>query len=657
MDLAPIVHRIAWLALSLVGVTLAHAAPGTILLRPYASGFTLPLEAVNAHDGSGRVFVVEQGGLIRIVRNGTVLPTPFLDLTHVVLAGGEMGLLGLAFHPDYAANGRFFVYYNVPSSPPDGGSQIVIAEYHRSAGNPDVADPTPTILLTIAHPMFTNHNSGKLAFRPGDPALYATVGDGGGAGNPFGAAQNLMDLRGKMLRLDVDHTPPDYSGNPFFAVAGARPEIWAYGLRNAWRYSFDRLNGDLFIGDVGQDAFEEIDYVPAGSPGGLNFGWSVFEGFHCYSPPTGCSLPGMTPPVIEYAHNAAGGNAVTGGSLYRGPFRELYGYYVYGDFVGGNMWYVQPNPGGTWTPTLFANHPNIAAFGEDEAGELYAVDLVAGALLRFAPPDADGDGMSDAFETQYFGSPTAGDPMADDDGDGLPNLQEYREGRNPLVKDNDVFTDARLFAMQQYRDFLAREGKPTGIEDWARRVSTGALSRNAVIQAFFDSPEFQSNIAPVVRLYFAAFGRVPDYPGLSSWIAQQRAGMPIQAIAEGFAGSQEFNLRFGSIGNGDFVDQLYLQVLGRPADPAGRAAWLAALDGGTLTRGQVLLGFSESAEYKLRSANRVLAASAYTRMLRRTPDAPGFASWVAVLDAGNPESTLIAGFFGSTEYRLRFLPP
>jgi glucose/arabinose dehydrogenase len=641
---------------AMAAIPAAVAAPGPVILQPYASGFTAPLEIVHAGDGSGRLFVVEQAGRIRIVRGGQVLATPFLDITSKVLSGGEEGLLGLAFHPSYASNGRFFVYYNRTSPSPDGGSQIVIEEYHRSASNPDVADAAGIEKLTIAHPTFTNHNGGKLAFRPGETFLYAGVGDGGGGGNPFHAAENLGDLRGKLLRIDVDHNPPDLSTNPFANTPGARAEVWAFGLRNPFRFSFDRRTGDLYIGDVGQNLYEEVDYVPASAGGGQDFGWSTFEGFHCYDPPTGCARAGAVPPVLEYGHDASGGIAITGGYRYRGPVRELQGFYVYGDFGSGRIWAAQPMAGGAWGTTQVATASNLSAFGEDEAGELYVANLGAGTISRLAAIDSDGDGMSDAFETQYFGSATAGDPTRDDDGDGLSNLVEYREGRNPLVKDNDVFADARLFTMQQYRDFLAREGDPLGIEFWTQRLEGGTQTRVDLAQSFLDSPEFGQAIAPIVRLYLASFARVPDAPGLRFWTAQFKAGMPLPQVAEAFAQSDEFLAVNGMLDDGAFVDRLYRVVLGREPDMAGRNAWVSQLASGTLTRGQVMLGFSESTEYQATSRPRVLVTMAYVGMLRRSPEPGGFDFWVGYLGMGNAEPQLIAQFIAAPEYRNRFLP-
>ena len=362
------------------------AAPPPITPQPFVSGLSAPVEIAHANDSSGRLFVVEQGGRIRVIRNGLLLSTPFLDLSAAnggpVRTGGEQGLLGLAFHPAYASNGRFYVFYTRALGS-DPGNEIVIQRFNRSPSNPDLADASSgSIVLTIAHPQFTNHNGGKLAFGP-DGYLYIGVGDGGGGGDPFNAAQSLGDLRGKILRIDVDGGAP-------YAIPPTNPfgnEIWAYGLRNPWRFSFDRLTGDLFIGDVGQGAWEEIDFEPRGSGGGRNYGWRIFEGTHCFNPPSGCSLAGHVPPIIEYGHDSSGGFSVTGGYRYRGgALPALSGFYLYGDFVSDRVWAAEPSgSGGGWVTTEVATVPNISTFGEDENGELYAANLGAGTIVRLTP--------------------------------------------------------------------------------------------------------------------------------------------------------------------------------------------------------------------------------------------------------------------------------
>ena len=660
--------KIASLAAGLFSAIVLHAfaaPPGPVTIVPYVSGLSAPVEITHANDFSGRLFVLEQAGRIRIVKNGALVATPFLDIRSSVggpvLSGGEMGLLGLAFHPNYASNGVFFVYYTRVLQGDSAGDELTVARYQRSASNPDLADPASgTVILTVAHPQAQNHNGGKLAFGP-EGYLYISMGDGGGGGNPFNTSQKLSEARGKILRIDIDSASP-YAippTNPFFnsAVQGVRKEIWALGLRNPWRFSFDRENGDLFIGDVGQGNWEEIDYQPAGDPGGRNYGWSVFEGTHCYPPGTAtCTLPGSTLPVIEYDHSSAGGIAVTGGYRYRGhKVREIAGYYIYGDYGSGHIWAATVGGPGPWPTVLIATAGNISAFGQDEAGELYIADVGAGTIKRIAPVDTDGDGMSDAFELASFGSTTSGSATADADGDGLTNLQEYLEGTNPNVKDNDIFTNPRLFAEQQYRDFLSREADVGGLASWTSFLGTGG-TRSQMANAFLGSSEFQGVVAPVTRLYFAYFLRIPDYGGLTYWIGQIRAGTPLATISQAFASSAEFTSQYGSMSNSQFVSQVYQNVLNRAADPGGLAYWTGQLDTSTLTRGQVMLNFSESAEFAAIIGNEVYVTMTYVGMLRRAPDQGGFSFWVNYLDQGNSGFALIDGFLGAQEYRQRFLP-
>ena len=343
-----------------------------IALVPRITGLTEPLGITHAGDNTGRLFVVEQAGRIRVVDNGALLPTPFLDISANVLSGGERGLLGLAFPPAYVMTGRFYVNY---TRIPDGAT--VIARYLVTA-DPNVADPSSeVILLTIAQPA-SNHNGGQLGFGP-DGLLYIGMGDGGGAGDQFMNAQNPASLLGKILRIDVESGAVPYAippSNPFVDNAAYRGEIWALGLRNPWRFSFDRQTGDLFIGDVGQGSYEEVDFQPAGSPGGQNYGWNIMEGAHCFGP-MGCNQAGFALPVAEYGHGQ--GCSITGGFVYRGQAHPaLFGTYVYADYCSGRFWGLTRN-GAAWQNTLLLVEPHsIASFGEDEAGNLYAADHAPG---------------------------------------------------------------------------------------------------------------------------------------------------------------------------------------------------------------------------------------------------------------------------------------
>jgi glucose/arabinose dehydrogenase len=347
-----------------------------------ASGFDNPLEITHAGDGSDRLFVVEQGGYIHIIENGSVLSQPFLDIHNLVTAGGEQGLLGLAFHPEYATNGYFFVNYTR-----SGDGWTVIARYEVSAGNPDRADiNSAEIILTIPQPD-SNHNGGKVAFGP-DGYLYIGMGDGGGAGDTYDNGQNPNTLLGTILRLDIDNGLP-YSipdDNPFVG-GGGHPAVWAYGLRNPWRFSFDRLTGDLFTGDVGQGAREEINYQPANATPPLNYGWPCREGFRTYTTDSPCDdqdlLDSLTPPILDYPRTD--GRSVTGGFVYRGPtFPDFYGRYFYADFASGRIWSVGMAAGGDWSaPDLELDTPfMISTFGEDEQGELYIADHSGGTIRR-----------------------------------------------------------------------------------------------------------------------------------------------------------------------------------------------------------------------------------------------------------------------------------
>ncbi|HQR68295.1 MAG TPA: PQQ-dependent sugar dehydrogenase, partial [Thermoanaerobaculia bacterium] len=355
------------------------AAATDIALQPLATG--LPAITAIAHAGDSRLFLGHQGGQIAIWDGARTLSPAFLDIDPLVLGGGEQGLLGLAFHPRYAANGLFFVYYT------NNSGDNVVARYRASAENPDLADPASgVILMTISHPTNANHNGGQLQFGP-DGFLYVGTGDGGSANDPPCNAQNTSSRLGKLLRIDVDvSTPPFWTSPPSNPYAGpgsaGLDEIWATGLRNPWRFSFDRLTGDLWIGDVGQDQREEIDFQPGTSAGGENYGWKVVEGTRCTGNTSNCAAAApcgsavYTGPVFEYDHSL--GCSVTGGYVYRGAsIPSLYGVYVYGDYCSGNLW----GSGQPFTPKL----PNLSTFGEDADGELYAATL-AGSLYRIVAP-------------------------------------------------------------------------------------------------------------------------------------------------------------------------------------------------------------------------------------------------------------------------------
>jgi glucose/arabinose dehydrogenase len=344
----------------------AAAAPPQLRLEPVVEGLDSPLFLTHAGDGSGRLFVLERAGRILIVDQSVLLPEPFLDIRSRVRSGGEQGLLGLAFHPGFARNGRFFVSYTRQN---DGAS--VVAEYRVSA-DVDRARRIERVLLTVPQP-FGNHNGGMIAFgRDGD--LYIGLGDGGSGGDPGNRAQDADELLGKILRIGVAGRPYDIPPDNPFADGGGRPEIFALGLRNPWRFSFDRKNGQLFAGDVGQGHREEIDRIRRGR----NYGWRLIEGTRCYRPRVGCEQDGLEPPLTEYRHRR-GRCSVTGGYVYRGrAIPQLKGTYVFGDFCSGEIFGLRKGRRAILLDTELA----IASFGEDEAGEVYVVDLVAGAVSR-----------------------------------------------------------------------------------------------------------------------------------------------------------------------------------------------------------------------------------------------------------------------------------
>ena len=348
--------------------------PGTARLVLVAEGLDQPLFVTAPAGDARRLFVVEQGGRVRVVKDGARLATPFLDLSSQVSRGGEQGLLSLAFDPNYASNGRVYASFTNTA----GDTRIV--RYVVSA-DPDVVNQTAADTILAVDQPFSNHNGGLIAFGP-DGYLHVGLGDGGSGGDPQGNGQSLGTLLGKILRIDVSGAgsrepyavPPD---NPFVGTAGARGEIWAYGLRNPWRFSFDRVTGDLYIGDVGQNAWEEVDVAEAadGRGRGVNYGWNVMEGTHCYNAST-CSRTGLVLPVVEYDHGD--GCSVTGGYVYRGAaVPDLAGVYFYADYCEGWIRSFRYAGGGAtderdWTAALAAGGP-ISSFGEDGVGEMYVV--------------------------------------------------------------------------------------------------------------------------------------------------------------------------------------------------------------------------------------------------------------------------------------------
>jgi glucose/arabinose dehydrogenase len=357
--------------------------PPRLSIEPFVDGLTAPVDVAWRADDPSTLFVVQQIGRIRIVRNDRLVERPFLDISGQVRAGGEQGLLGLAFLPG-SQSGRFFVYYT------DTEGAQVVASYDTDDGDRDVADPdTATIWLRMAD-RYGNHNGGSLVFGP-DGYMYIGTGDGGGGGDPLDSGRHLDTLLAKVLRIDVSGAPADgdprYAippDNPFVDRSGARPEIFHTGLRNPWRIRFDRATGDLWIADVGQGEREEIDVSRTGVRG-LDFGWNIMEGTACFrSVSTDCATPELTLPVTEYSHDL--GCSVTGGTVYRGEaFPALQGWYVFSDYCSGEFWAIDASKDRTEEPAIVADTDlSISAIAEDTAGELYATDLSAGQLLRIS---------------------------------------------------------------------------------------------------------------------------------------------------------------------------------------------------------------------------------------------------------------------------------
>jgi glucose/arabinose dehydrogenase len=366
---------------------------------PVADGLANPVAIASAGDGTGRLFVVEKAGRVRIVAGGVLQPLPFLDIRDRVESDAtERGLLGLAFHPRYRTNGLFYVSYTTSKPARLGAGDVgaVVYARYRVSTDPDRADPdSEQVVIWWEHPR-GNHNGGHLAFGPRDGYLYLGTGDGGGAGDPDTNGQDATTLLGKILRIDVDADVPYAipTSNPYYGLSSRRNELWAIGLRNPWRFTFDRATGDLYIADVGQSTLEEIDFQPAGSPGGENYGWNEMEGTRCYEPSSGCDQTGKTLPVVEYGRDQ--GCSVTGGYVYRGrAFPRLFGTYFYTDWCTGRTWGLSRDGTGAWrNAEVGRTDLSIQSYGEDEDGELYVV-AGDGQLLRLA-------------ETEPSGAPTPG---------------------------------------------------------------------------------------------------------------------------------------------------------------------------------------------------------------------------------------------------------
>jgi glucose/arabinose dehydrogenase len=430
-----------WLAafLCLSSIAFAQTIPTDLALVPVATA-TQPVAVRNARDGSNRLFIVEKGGVIKILKNGAVLATPFLTIP--VSTTSEQGLLGLAFHPNFASNRKFYVTYTRAA----GGTVLgttadqVMAEYLVPLATPDVADPTTRREILSVPDLAGNHNGGDLHFGP-DGYLYYSMGDGGPQNDPNEFAQNVWKkpvngkdyyLLGKILRIDIDNTTPARLGpyygaddkatfaqgelcaaavgaanyavpidNPFVASANTCDEIYHFGMRNPWRFSFDRRTGEMFIGDVGQGAHEEVSVAPPRAP--QNFGWKCFEGFTSNFTTGACSPlpPNITAPILDYAHSDNGGGfrcSIGGGYRYRGPIAQMQGLYAYNDYCSGEIWFAQKSAAGAWTTAVWQDtNGSPVGFGEDEIGNLYLIDI-NGTISRFSSASDNGNFFGHGFE-------------------------------------------------------------------------------------------------------------------------------------------------------------------------------------------------------------------------------------------------------------------
>ncbi len=356
-----------------------------VRLEPYpVSGLDRPLYLTHAHDN--RLFVVEQPGRIRIIDEGQLLSQPFIDLLdRVGSLGFEQGLLSVAFHPNYhnegtGGFGRFYVNYT------DYSGTTHVSRFSVDPNDPNRADKNSEVILLSVDQPYMNHNGGQLKFGP-DGYLYVGLGDGGAGGDPLSNGQNPGTALGSILRLDVTDGGEAYgipSDNPFLEDTNRLAETWAYGLRNPWRFSFDRLTGDMYIADVGESQWEEVNFQPANGRGGDNYGWNITEGTHCF-PTDPCDSTGLVMPIAEYGHDQ--GCSVTGGYVYRGQqYPQMTGNYFFGDYCTGIIWRLYPGPDGGWeAATVLDSDLILSSFGEDVAGELYVLDIISGSIFRVVP--------------------------------------------------------------------------------------------------------------------------------------------------------------------------------------------------------------------------------------------------------------------------------
>ena len=535
---------------------LQTSVPSNIVFRPVVSGLDQPLFATHAGDSSGRLFIVQRGGKILIWNGTTLNATPFLNVSSIIkTSGGEQGLLGLAFDPNYASNGYFYISYTNQS----GIGNDVLARYKVSSGNANVADAgSAQILLTVTDTE-ENHNGGMLAFGP-DGYLYFGLGDGGGAGDQHGAignGQNKATLLGKILRLDVSTVPYTIpTTNPFYSSTTAKKEIWAYGVRNPWRFSFDKTTGDLYIGDVGQGVQEEIDFQATSATGGANYGWRVREGNLCFNASSCVSPAGYVPPVAVYNHGADGsiGCSVTGGYVYRGTaFPELTGVYLYGDFCTGNLWGLYKNSSNQWTTKLIkATGYNISSFAEDENGELYIVDY-GGQLIHIA--------KSPIITDKFYSRPTLDGHITESNE--TSGQGQFVDANNMALMVGDTGTNRQIRAILSFNtDRLPDTANITSVKLRIKKSSiTGGDPFTSLGQLVADigNPTFSNNIALQAGDFQATAGvnitAVFSSPPVADWYS---AGI----ISPGFpyislVGNTQFRLRFSMDDNNNlYIDRV-----------------------------------------------------------------------------------------------------
>jgi glucose/arabinose dehydrogenase len=580
------------------------------------TGLDRPVAITHAGDGSGRLFITLLTGSILIFDGHQILPDPFLDIGALISAGGERGLFSVSFHPNYANNGFLFINYT------DTNGDTVIARYSVSVDPNRVDTASATIMLTVPQP-YSNHNGGQLQFGP-DGLLYIGMGDGGSAGDPLNKAQSLETLLGKILRIDVDEGFP-YGipvANPFIGHPEASKEIWALGLRNPWRFSFDRLTGDLFIADVGQKDIEEVNYQPADSQGGENYGWRLMEGSQCYEPSANCDNGILELPILEYDHSL--GCSITGGYRYRGDENPaLWGTYFYGDYCSGRLWGAVENKNGEWITTeLLDTDFQIASFGEDENGELY--------LVHFS----SSNGI--IFRILYTGTTT--------------KVEE--------------------FVTRFYQLFLERNPDPTGFKDWIAALLNGTQTGSDVAHGFIFSQEFinkkTSNEDYLTLLYEAFFNRQPDSTGRQGWLDALEKGASREQVLNGFTLAREFaefcdeyDIRAydGHFPRSQrepvaaFVNRFYYILLERNPDQAGLDGWTDNLLNQNQTGADVAQGFVYSREFSAKNTtNSEYLLMLYQAFFDRNPDQDGWDAWMDELDAGKDRGDVLNGFIYSQEF-------